>query len=157
MAKSIARRAIVGRHEETTMPKHAESTFKVEAWDEQPWDTPDGQPKMTRAEVTKSFTGDLEGSSKLQYLMTYRDDGSADFVAMERIRGTLGGKHGSFVLSHVGAFVDGAASGTWTIVQGSGTEELEEISGASAFSIPKGEEAFPFALDYDFAEVARVR
>jgi hypothetical protein len=139
------------------MPKHAESTFKVDAWDEQPWDTPDGQPKMTRAQVEKSFTGDLEGSSKLQYLMTYRDDGTADFVAMERIRGTLAGRRGSFVLSHVGAFVDGAASGTWTIVEGSGTEDLEGIRGTSQFSIPKGEEAFPFAIDYDLAEVAGVR
>jgi hypothetical protein len=139
------------------MPKHAEANFKVDAWDEQPWDSPEGQPKMTRAEVAKSFTGDLEGSSKLQYLMTYRDDGTADFVAMERIRGTLGDKRGSFVLSHIGAFVDGAASGTWTVVEGSGTEELEGITGASPFSIPKGEDAFPFALDYDFATVAGVR
>jgi hypothetical protein len=136
------------------MPKHAEATFKVDAWDEQPWDTPDGDPKMTRAEVKKSFTGDLEGSSKLQYLMTYRDDGTADFVAMERIRGTLAGRRGTFVLSHVGAFVNGAASGTWTVVAGSGTDELEGISGASEFSVPQGEHAFPFALDYDVGDPA---
>ena len=139
------------------MPKHAAATFKVDAWDEQPWDTADGQPKMTRAEVKKSFQGDLQGTSKLQYLMTYREDGTADFVAMERIRGSLGGKRGTFVLSHVGAFVNGAASGTWKIVDGSGTDELEGITGSSAFSIPQGEEEFPFALDYEIREAARVR
>jgi len=138
------------------MPKHAAATFKVDAWDEQPWDTADGQPKMTRAEVKKSFQGDLQGTSKLQYLMTYREDGTADFVAMERIRGSLGGKRGTFVLSHVGAFVNGAASGTWKIVDGSGTDELEGITGSSAFSIPQGEEEFPFALDYEIREAARV-
>jgi Protein of unknown function (DUF3224) len=138
------------------MTTHATATFKVDAWDEKPWDTAEGQPKMTRAEVTKTFEGDLQGRSKLQYLMTYREDGTADFVAMERIRGSLGGKRGTFVLSHVGAFVDGAASGTWTVVDGSGTEDLEGLSGSSAFSIPKGEEAFPFALDYEILQPARV-
>ena len=138
------------------MPKHAAATFKVDAWDEQPWDTVDGQPKMTRAEVKKSFQGDLQGTSRLQYLMTYREDGTADVVAMERIRGSLGGKRGTFVLSHVGAFVNGAASGTWKIVDGSGTDELEGITGSSAFSIPQGEEEFPFALDYEIREAARV-
>ena len=138
------------------MTMHATATFKVDAWDEQPWETRDGEPKMTRAEVRKTFTGDLDGTSQLQYLMTYREDGTADFVAMERIRGTLGGKRGTFVLSHVGAFVDGAASGRWTVVDGSGTDDLEGLTGSSAFSIPKGEEAFPFALDYEIREPARV-
>jgi hypothetical protein len=138
------------------MTTHATATFKVDAWDEKPWDTDEGQPKMTRAEVAKSFVGDLQGTSKLQYLMTYRKDGTADFVAMERIRGSLGGKRGTFVLSHVGAFVDGAASGTWTVVDGSGTDDLGGLSGSSAFSIPKGEEAFPFVLDYEIRQPARV-
>ena len=138
------------------MTTHADATFKVDAWDEKPWDTADGQPKMTRAEVSKSFEGDLTGTSKLQYLMMYREDGTADFVAMERIRGSLGGKRGTFVLSHVGAFVDGAASGTWTVVQGSGTDDLEGLTGSSAFSIPKGEERFPFALDYEIRQPAGV-
>jgi hypothetical protein len=138
------------------MTTHATATFKVDAWDEKPWDTDEGQPKMTRAEVAKSFEGDLQGTSRLQYLMTYRVDGTADFVAMERIRGSLGGKRGTFVLAHGGAFFDGAASGTWTVVDGSGTEDLEGLGGSSAFSIPKGEEAFPFALDYEIRQPARV-
>jgi hypothetical protein len=148
---------VVQEQKEDSMTTHAQATFKVDSWDEQPWDTADGQPKMTRAEVTKSFKGDLEGSSKLQYLMTYRPDGTADIVAMERIRGTLGGRRGSFVLSHVGAFVNGAASGTWTVVDGSGTDELQGIMGSSAFSIPQGEESFPFALDYEVPEAVGAR
>jgi Protein of unknown function (DUF3224) len=138
------------------MTTHADATFKVDAWDERPWDSAAGQPKMTRAEVSKSFEGDLVGTSRLQYLMTYRDDGTADFVAMERLDGSLGGKRGTFVLSHAGAFVDGAASGTWTIVEGSGTGELEGITGSSTFSIPKGEAVFPFALDYEIRQPAAV-
>jgi hypothetical protein len=138
------------------MTTHAEATFTIDSWDENPWDERDGRPKMTRAEVRKSFEGDLEGKSELQYLMAYRPDGSADFVAIERIVGTLHGRRGSFILRHVGAFKGGAASGTWTIVEGSGTDALEGIRGESEFSIPKGEAAFPFALDYEVRLAATV-
>jgi hypothetical protein len=138
------------------MRTHADATFKVDAWDEKPWDIADGQPKMTRAEVTKSFDGDLQGTSKLQYLMLYRPDGSADFVGLERVHGRLGGREGTFVLRHEGVFDDGAASGTWTVVAGSGTGALEGISGESEFDLPKGGDSFPFGLDYDLRQVARV-
>ncbi len=138
------------------MKTHAEATFKVDAWDEKPWDEQDGRPKITRAEVTKSFTGDLEGTSTLQYLMAHRDGGLADFVGIERIVGTLGGRRGSFILRHVGVFDGGAASGTWTILEGSGTDALEGIRGESAFSLPKGGDAFPFVLDYELRQAAPV-
>lgn len=148
---------IVEGPKEITMTTHAKSTFKVASWDEQPWDTADGQPKMTRAEVKKTFEGDLEGTSSLQYLMLYRAEGSADFVGLERIHGRLAGREGTFVLRHEGVFDDGAASGTWSVVEGSGTGALEGITGRSEFSLPKGEEAFPFVLDYDLRQVAGVR
>ena len=134
------------------MPDHATSTFTVTSWTEEPWDERPGGPKVTRAVVAKAFTGDLEGSSALQYLMAYRDDGSADFVGLERVDGRLAGRSGTFVLRHVGAFIDGAATGSWSIVDGSGTDELEGIRGESQFSLPKGEDAFPFALDYSLPE-----
>ncbi len=136
------------------MPTRANSTFSVTAWDEQPWDEREGAPKMTKTAVEKSFQGDVEGNSHLEYLMAYRDDGSADFVGIERIDGTLGGRQGTFILRHVGVFIDGAASGTATVVEGSGTGDLAGISGESEFSLPKGEEAFPFDLVYSVPEVA---
>jgi hypothetical protein len=149
--------AIVDPGRETAMTTHAEAKFTVDSWEENPWDEREGRAKMTRAEVTKSFEGDLEGKSTLLYLMTYRPNGSADFVGMERIVGTLGGRRGSFVLRHVGAFEDGAASGTWTIVEGSGTDALEGIRGESEFFLPKGADAFPFVLDYELRQAAGVR
>ena len=127
---------------------NATATFTVSGWDEQPWDERDGAPKMTRAVVQKRFEGDLDGESELQYLMAYRPDGSADYVGLERIRGTLGDRRGTFILSHVGRFVDGAASGRWTVVEGSGTDDLADLEGASEFSLPKGAERFPFELEY---------
>ena len=51
--------------------------------------------KLTRADVAFKYTGDLEGSSVMQYLMLYRDDGTAKVIGLERVTGRLGGKSGS--------------------------------------------------------------
>lgn len=60
--------------------------------------------------------------------MACHPDKSAVFVGLERIRGTIGGRHGSLVLHHTGTFHDGAATATLTVV--SGTDELKGGSGS---------------------------
>ena len=60
--------------------------------------------------------------------MAYHPDKSAAFVGLERIKGTIGGRHGSLVLQHVGTFEDGAAKATLTVV--SGTDELNGATGS---------------------------
>ncbi len=59
--------------------------------------------------------------------MAYHPDKSAEFVGLERIKGTIDGRHGSLVLQHVGTFDDGAAKATLTVV--SGTDELKGATG----------------------------
>src|SRR5205809_3547948 len=83
------------------MSMHATGTHDMKTWDEKTWD---GKPanevsgaKLTRASVTNSFHGDIEGEGTLEYLMTYRDDGSASYVGLERVVGSVGGRSGSFV------------------------------------------------------------
>ena len=63
--------------------------------------------------------------------MAYHPDKSADFVGLERIKGTIGGRRGSLVLQHVGTFEDGAAKATLTMI--SGTDELKGATGAGQF------------------------
>ena len=67
------------------MTTHAKATFALSAWDEKPYDEMNGVPKLTRASVNKSYQGDITGEGKLEYLMMYRDDGSASFIGMERV------------------------------------------------------------------------
>ena len=50
------------------------------------------------------------------------------FVGLERMKGTIGGRHGSLVLQHVGTFEDGVAKATLTVV--SGTDELKSATGS---------------------------
>lgn len=54
--------------------------------------------RRAEARFTKSFTGDLEGESQVEYLMMYRPDGSASFVGLERFTGRIGDRSGTFVL-----------------------------------------------------------
>jgi hypothetical protein len=109
------------------------ATFAVESWDESPFDEATGLPKLTRATVTKQFSGEIDGQSATEWLMAYAEDGSATFVGLERIRGTVAGRTGSVVLQHVGTFDDGAAKASLTVVPRSGTDELRTASGHGSF------------------------
>lgn len=109
------------------MTMELKAAFQIQGWDEQPFDEGVGVAKLTMAAVTKAYTGDVDGSSATEWLMAYHPDKSAEFVGMERIKGTVGGRRGSLVLLHQGTFEDGAAKATLTVV--SGTDELKGASG----------------------------
>lgn len=129
------------------MTTSANSIFKIAKWDESAYDESEGQPKLTRASVTKLYTGDLEGEGALVMLMTYRLDDTAQFVGLERFTGTLGGRAGSFVLEHTGSFANGIVKSTWTVVPGSGTGELAELTGSITFEAGHAEQ-FPVSFEY---------
>ena len=110
------------------MTTEVSATFEIQGWDEQPMDEAIGVAKLTKASVAKNYTGDVEGTSATEWLMAYHPDKSAVFVGLERIKGSVGGRHGSLVLQHVGTFEDGAAKATLTVV--SGTDELKGATGS---------------------------
>lgn len=96
-----------------------QATFEIASWDEQPVEEWDGG-KLTRASITKRYSGDITGDAVLEYLLAYRPDGTAGFVGLERITGSADGRDGGLVLQQVGNFADGAATATVTVVDGSG-------------------------------------
>lgn len=112
------------------------ATFDVSSWDEVAFDERGGATKLTEATVTRGYSGDIEGSSVTKWLMAYAPDGTATFVGIERLVGSIGGRKGSLVLRHVGQFSDGAATATLTIVVGAG--ELEPVTGAGSFRADPG-------------------
>lgn len=130
------------------MTTRASATFQIKAWDEKPYDEFDGGRKLTRASVKKSFQGDIEGESSLEYLMTYAEDGSASFVGMERVVGRVGNRSGSFVLQHSGTFAGGVAKASWFVVPGSGTGELSGLRGEGSFAAGH-EQQYAITLDYE--------
>src|SRR2546422_9846491 len=116
------------------------SRFAIKHWDEKPYSEGKDVPKLTRASVTKTFTGDIEGEGQVEYLMMYRSDGSATFVGFERVVGRLAGKAGSFVLQRTGVFEAGVAKESYSVVPGSGTGELRGLRGEGATAVGHGME-----------------
>jgi len=131
------------------MAERANAVFRLKGWDERPYDEMDGGPRLTRASVSKTLRGDIEGEGTLEYLMMHRDDGSASFIGLERIVGRLGNRSGSFVLQHSGTFRAGTATATWTVVPGSATGELSGLRGAGGFESAHAEE-YAMTLEYSF-------
>ena len=132
--------------------KHtANCRFAITGWDEKPYSEGEGLPKLTRASVTKTYSGDITGDAKIEYLMMYRSDGSAAFVGLERVEGQLAGKRGSFVLQRTGVFEAGQAKESYAVIPGSGTGELRGLVGEGRSSIGHGME-HPFTLEYEWAE-----
>src|SRR4051794_22501289 len=124
----------------------ATGSFAVQGWDESTYDKHEGG-KLTRASVTQTFAGDIEGEGNVEWLMSYRDDETAHFVGLQVLRGVFGQRTGSVVLSTVGEFDGNKAKGRWTVVKGSGTDELVGITGKGSFDAPMGGEP-SWKLDY---------
>jgi Protein of unknown function (DUF3224) len=131
------------------MHKHATATFGLESWDEKAYNEKEGAPKLARVSSTKSYKGDIVGEGKLEYLMMYRADGTASFVGLERVTGSVGGRSGSFVLQHSGAFEGGIARVVLSVVRGSGTGDLQGLTGEGGFSVGH-QPPFTMTLDYEF-------
>jgi hypothetical protein len=128
----------------------ANARFAIQSWNENPCGEGEGQPRMTRASVAKTYTGDIEGTSEVEYVMMYRADGTAAFVGLERVAGRLAGRAGTFVLQRTGVFEGGLAKESYAVVPGSGTGELRGLSGGGTSAVGHGME-HPFTLEYERA------
>jgi hypothetical protein len=125
------------------MAAHGTGTFEVKLTP-QPEDKADGST-LGRMSGDKQFHGDLEGTSKVQMLTAMTDvKGSAGYVAIERVTGTLHGHTGSFVLQHSGSSNRGATQLSITVVPDSGTGQLVGIAGKMTITITDGKHSYDF-------------
>jgi hypothetical protein len=130
------------------MKETAESRFTIKNWDEKAYSEGQDLPKLTRASITKTFTGDIEGEGQVEYLMMYRSDGSATFVGLERVIGRIGARSGTFVLQRTGVFEGGQAKESYSVIPGSATGQLHGLRGEGRSAVGHGTE-HPFTLDYE--------
>jgi hypothetical protein len=125
----------------------ATAEFSVGSWNEETFKELGGEAKLTRASVTGSLSGDIAGTSETEWLMCYGPDGTARYVGLQRVDGSLDGKDGSFVVESNGDFDGGEAKGTWSVIAGSGSGDLTGLSGEGTFIAPLGGKA-TITLDY---------
>jgi Protein of unknown function (DUF3224) len=129
----------------TRMTHIAKGTFTVKATPLDFDGTADGAA-LGRMKFDKVFAGDLQATSQVQMLSAISSNvkGSAAYVAIEWITGTLHGKAGSFVLHHTGVMDKGAQNLSVRVVPDSGTGDLVGLSGGYSIDIKDGVHFYNF-------------
>lgn len=124
------------------MTKRATGTFEIKL---APLAAEDDDAVVGRMSIDKVFEGDLIGTSKGQMLAVRTDvQGSAGYVAMEHVRGSLDGKTGTFVLQHSGVMMRGASQLKVVVVPDSGNEGLLGLKGEMTIDIVDGKHLYGF-------------
>lgn len=127
----------------------AAGTFLTTSYDMQPFHEREGAPSLYHYKQNNTFSGDVQGEGTNQNVVVMSADGSATFIGYERIVGKVGDRSGSFILQHTGKTEGGITSGTWTVVPGSGTDQLKGLTGSGGFSYD-GNENTPYTFEYSF-------
>ncbi|MCY7380187.1 MAG: DUF3224 domain-containing protein [Gemmatimonadaceae bacterium] len=129
---------------EGSMMSRANGTFEVKVTPQSADGYADGAT-MGRLTLDKQFRGDLEGTSKGQMLTAITSvKGSAGYVAVELVSGTIAGRGGSFILQHSGTMSRGTQALTLTVVPDSGTDGLTGLTGTMVIIIANGTHAYEF-------------
>ena len=127
---------------------HAETTITVQSAEAKPYDET-ANPSLLEIRIRETFTGDIDGESTVRALQVLRDDRSASLVSVQRVRGKLAGREGSFVLQGSEIIENGNITATWFVVPGSGTGDLFGLRGEGGFEGQYGKGSAGM-LDYWF-------
>jgi len=101
-----------------------------------------------RFALSKTFRGDFEGESTAEMLTAGASvKGSAAYVAIERVKGTLAGRTGTFTLQHTGVMDRGDASLKVAVVPDSGAGELTGLRGTMSIDIVEGQHFYVFTYE----------
>lgn len=101
--------------------------------------------KLSRMSLDKTFHGELEATSEGEMLSAMTPvKGSAGYVAIEQVQGTLKGKEGSFVLQHFGTMDKGKDRLILEVVPDSATGGLEGLSGTMDITVEEGKHFYEF-------------
>jgi Protein of unknown function (DUF3224) len=124
---------------------HANGTFDVKVNVQKADNKEEESAKIGRMSLDKKFHGDLEATSAGEMLsMGTEVKGSAGYVAMERVNGTLYGRMGTFALQHSGTMTRGEPQLSVTVVPDSGTGQLAGIAGKMTIKIADGKHFYEF-------------
>ncbi|HWC98537.1 MAG TPA: DUF3224 domain-containing protein [Candidatus Sulfopaludibacter sp.] len=116
----------------------ASGTFEVKL-------TPQPSEPIGRMSLDKQYSGDLEAASRGEMLAFMSDvKGSAGYVAMERVTGSMQGRSGAFTLQHFGMMNRGTPELSVRVVPDSGTDGLAGIAGSLNIVIEGGKHSYEF-------------
>lgn len=135
------------------MPRRATGVFDVKLNPQAAPDQAEGIA-LGRLSLEKQFHGDLEATSQGEMLTAATErSGSAAYVAIDRVTGTLDGRSGSFVLMHSGTRTRDGQQLTVTVAPGSGTGQLVGLAGQMAITIVDKKHLYDF--EYTLGKAGR--
>ena len=135
------------------MAEHASGTFEVKLT---PEEDKTGEAIVGRMTIDKQFEGDIEGTSKGLMVMTGTPvQGSAGYVALEKVTGSIKGRSGSFYLQHHGIMNRGVGELKVIVVPDSGTGDLTGLSGSFSIKIEGGKHFYDF--EYSITKQASIK
>lgn len=140
----------------------ATGKFRVESWSESHFlDIDDAGTTagdnyypnrgLSRAETAYSYTGDIEGTSTVTYLIAYKE-GDAPVLGFERFEGSIGGQDGTCVFRHLGSHDAEAVRSRVEVVEGMGTGGLAGLRGETEIALAgPGDDGYDLTLHYDIS------
>ena len=148
MSDRESNRAVGHSRAEPRTRARANAKITVHSAEATPYDQT-ASPALMEIRLSETFAGDIDGESPVRALQVLRDDRSASMVSVQRFRGRLGGRQGTFVLQGSEIVENGRIKATWFVVPGSGTGELSGLRGEGGFEgqFGKGSDG---TLDYWF-------
>jgi hypothetical protein len=133
------------------MTRRIEGSFEVTSWSEEEaggFEEPAMVAKVSTASIGQRFSGGIEADTVSDTVMTYHDDGTAEFVSYQRVVGRIGDKRGSFVLRGSGRYDGQEATTDLEVVPGSARGGLSGLAGRGVAVAPHGSTGtFRFDLD----------
>ncbi|MES1196616.1 MAG: DUF3224 domain-containing protein [Steroidobacter sp.] len=122
----------------------AKGTFEVTITP-QPYHEGVGDAAVGRMAIAKVFSGEMTGTG-IGQMLAFRSSvqGSAGYVAMEKVQGTLNGRNGSFIMQHNGSMNRGEPQLSIKIVADSGADQLTGIAGEMLLNIEQGKHFYEF-------------
>ena len=128
------------------MPSAA-AVFVNDSYETEPY-VQGGAAEFARVHITRTFSGDLEGTARAELLTVSPREGSAAYVALDAVSGRLAGRDGSFVLEHHGIVSAAGADTAGVIVPDSGTGELAGLTGTARIDVDS-DGTHRLLLDYE--------
>ena len=119
----------------------------VRSYEPTPFDEMADGPSLVEIRVKELFTGDIEGEGTARAIQATRPDGSASLVGIERVRGAVAGRKGSFLLQTSATLFGKELKADWFVVPGSGTGDLKGLRGVGGFKAELGKSGSVW-LDY---------
>ncbi|ABI72538.1 DUF3224 domain-containing protein [Shewanella frigidimarina] len=124
--------------------------FQITAWNESAYAEHDNNNKQTIVEVTQTYSGDINGSAQIRYVMSYQNGEAAVFVGMEHLTINTPEISGTIVLQHNGVFSQGVAQSQFNVIADSGTDNLKQFIGHGEFtSTENGQADYLITLHHD--------